>query len=173
MNGGTREPSRTHEYHTTVTWTGNRGTGTQSYLGYDRAHDIATDGRPVLFGSSESTFNGDPSRWNPELLFLASASQCHMLWFLHLASTNGVVVLGYEDTAEGVMVEDADGGGRFTAICLRPVVTVSEASMTDRARRLHAEASGRCFIANSLNFNVSHEPLIQVSDTQPPPSLGD
>jgi hypothetical protein len=32
---------REHRYPVTITWTGNRGTGTSAYRAYDRAHDIA------------------------------------------------------------------------------------------------------------------------------------
>jgi organic hydroperoxide reductase OsmC/OhrA len=159
-----QSPHRTHTYRTTVRWTGDRGDGTKSYAGYDRAHETLADGRPTLEGSSDPAFRGDPSRWNPELLLLASASQCHMLWYLHLATTRQVVVTAYEDTAEGLMREDEDGGGRFVAIILRPVVTVSESSMVDAAEGMHADASARCFIANSLNFEVRHSPTTRIAE---------
>ena len=41
---------------------------------------------------------------------------------------------------------------------LRPVVTVAEAGMIERAQALHDEAAALCFIAASVNFPVSHEP---------------
>jgi organic hydroperoxide reductase OsmC/OhrA len=161
----TAPDSKTHLYNTTVLWKGNRGEGTRTYRSYGRDHDIASDGRPTLQGTSDAAFNGDPSRWNPELLLLASASECHMLWYLQLASMRGVVVTGYEDAAEGRMAEE-NGGGRFVDILLRPSVTVTDASMAEIAQRLHKEASTRCFIANSLNFEVRHEPRTRV-DSEP------
>jgi len=36
---------RTHSYEVTVTWTGNRGTGTSGYRAYGRDHDVAAEGR--------------------------------------------------------------------------------------------------------------------------------
>jgi hypothetical protein len=39
---------RIHNYAVSVTWTGNRGTGTSGYRAYDRDHDVAADGRPVI-----------------------------------------------------------------------------------------------------------------------------
>jgi organic hydroperoxide reductase OsmC/OhrA len=158
----TAPDSKTHLYNTTVRWTGNRGEGTETYRSYDRDHDIVSPGRPTLRGTSDTAFNGDPSRWNPELLLLASVSECHMLWFLQLASMRGVVVNGYEDAAEGRMAEEHDGG-RFVDVLLRPTVTVTDASMAEIAQRLHEEASTRCFIANSLNFEVRHEPRTRVA----------
>ena len=84
-----------------------------------------------------------------------------MLWYLHLCAVNGVVVVDYQDLAEGVMIETEDGGGRFTTVVLRPVVTVREAGMVEKAMRLHHEANSLCFIANSMNFPVRHEPVVE------------
>jgi organic hydroperoxide reductase OsmC/OhrA len=66
----------------------------------------------------------------------------------------------YADEAHGLMAEDADGGGRFTEVVLRPRVTVASADMIEAATALHAEASAKCFIADSVNFPVRHEPVI-------------
>ena len=62
-------------------------------------------------------------------------------------------------TPPGVMVEDGRGGGAFREVMLRPRVTVADASMTDAATAAHAQAHEWCFIANSVNFPVRHEPI--------------
>jgi organic hydroperoxide reductase OsmC/OhrA len=147
-----------HAYETRTTWTGDRGQGTADYRGYDRTHDTMAPGRPAIPSSSDPAFRGDSDRWNPELLLVAALSQCHMLSYLHRCALSGVVVTGYEDTAEGVMVETADGGGHFEEVVLRPVVTVAEPGMVERAQSLHHDAAARCFIAASVNFPVRHEP---------------
>ncbi|BDA85823.1 hypothetical protein Sa4125_33650 [Aureimonas sp. SA4125] len=90
-----------HRYASHVRWTGNRGSGTSSYTAYGRAHEIAAAGKPVIPGSSDPAFRGDPDRWNPEELLLASLSACHQLWYLHLCARDGIVVTAYEDKAEG------------------------------------------------------------------------
>lgn len=156
--------SRKHRYEVSCVWTGNRGRGTADYRAYDRLYDTASDGKPTLQGSSDPAFRGDSERWNPELLLVAALSQCHLLAYLHRCAASGVNVTAYSDAAEGVMVEDADGGGHFEEAVLRPVVTVAEESMVEAAERLHAEASKRCFIASSVNFPVRHEPRIVVGE---------
>lgn len=153
-------PKRTHTYETTTEWTGDRGAGTASYRGYDRDHRTVADGRPAIEASSDPSFRGDPARWNPELLLVASLSQCHMLWYLHLCSVSGVVVVAYEDRAEGTMAESGTGAGQFEGVTLRPRVTVAEPAMIEAARALHAKAGAHCFIANSVTFAVRHEPEI-------------
>ncbi|MBX7267039.1 OsmC family protein [Micromonospora sp. Llam7] len=150
-----------HHYATTVTWTGNLGTGTSGYRDYRRDHDLTTDGRPPIAGSSDPTFRGDPTRWNPEQLLLAALSQCHMLAYLHLCAVNGVVVTSYVDHATGTMTTDATdatGAGHFTEAVLHPEVTVADPTTADTATALHTDAHRACFIANSVNFPVRHEP---------------
>lgn len=152
-----------HDYAVSVEWTGNRGAGTQSYRAYDRDHIVRTDGAPDILGSSDRVFHGDPARWNPEELLLAALSQCHLLSYLHEAATNGVVVESYTDAAVGTMAQTSDGGGHFTTVTLRPVVTIS-AGDPELALRLHHSAAGKCFIAASMNFPVGHEPEIRVAE---------
>ena len=151
---------RTHRYDLTMTWTGNRGTGTSGYRDYGRNHEIGAEGRPLLEGSSDPTFHGDKTRWNPELELVAALSQCHMLSYLHVCATAGVVVTAYDDEPYGLMAETEDGGGHFTEVVLRPRVTVADPGMAEQAQKLHREASEKCFIASSVNFPVRHEPSV-------------
>jgi organic hydroperoxide reductase OsmC/OhrA len=150
---------KTHSYETTVTWTGNTGSGTSGYRDYERANEISTAGKPAIPGSSDPAFRGDPARWNPEELLVASLSQCHMLWFLHLCSAAGVVVTSYRDQPIGTMTETEDGGGHFTEIALRPEVGFAEPAQAARATELHKRAHELCFIANSVNFTVRCDPV--------------
>lgn len=156
--------TKEHRYAARVVWTGDRGVGTRGYREYERDHEVLADGKPTIAGSSDPTFRGDGSRWNPEELYVATLSQCHMLWYLHLCSVNGVVVAAYEDPAEGVMIEAEDGSGRFERVTLHPRATVTDVEMVGRARELHHEAHRLCFIANSANFPVGTEPEVLVGD---------
>jgi organic hydroperoxide reductase OsmC/OhrA len=152
--------ARLHTYETVVTWTGNRGTGTSGYRHYDRAHEVTTDGPAKILGSSDRAFRGDPARWNPEQLLVAALSQCHMLQYLHLCADAGVVVTGYVDHAWGTMAEIGEGG-RFTEVVLRPQVRVASPAMVEAAIALHGAAHRACFIANSVNFPVRHQPQVE------------
>ena len=153
-----------HNYTLTVKWTGNTGTGTSDYRGFERSHTISAGNKPAIFASSDPAFRGDKTKYNPEELFLASLSSCHMLWYLHLCAEAGVIVTDYVDNATGIMLETPDGGGHFTEVTLNPVVTVSEIAMTEKANELHTKANGLCFIANSVNFPVYHKPLCKIKE---------
>jgi organic hydroperoxide reductase OsmC/OhrA len=115
----------------------------------------------VIPGSSDPAFRGDATRYNPEDLMVASLSTCHMLWYLHLCAVNKIVVLDYEDNAQGTREEAADGGGRFVEVTLRPQITITAESDLTTATRLHHDAHEKCFIANSVNFPVGCEPVIR------------
>ena len=153
------EAPRDHAYTVMVTWTGNTGAGTAAYRSYARAHDIQVHGKPALKGSSDPAFLGDKSCYNPEEMLVGSLSACHMLWYLHLCSAEGIVVEAYQDIAEGVMAGDAEGGGRFTEVVLQPEIRLAAGSDQGKARALHEGAHRRCFIANSVNFPVRCEPV--------------
>ncbi len=147
-------------YRASIAWTGNQGTGTSGYKAYSRDYNIDAPGKPTLAGSSEVAFRGDKARYNPEDLLVASISSCHMLWYLHLAAEAGIVVETYVDEAEGTMVVESGGAGRFSGVALRPRITLAPDSDFKAALALHETAHEKCFIANSVNFPVSCEPVI-------------
>ena len=60
-------------------------------------------------------------------------------------------------------MEDEGWSGRFTEVTLRPTVTIAKGSDVELAAALHEEAHGVCFIANSVNFPVRHEPVITIA----------
>lgn len=161
---------RAHTYQVTVRWTGNTGSGTADYRAFERTHEILAEDRPTLVGTADPAFRGSTEHWSPEDLLLAALSGCHMLSYLALCAVNGVVVTTYQDSADGTMVVAKDGSltsGRFTEVVLRPEVTVADGAMTDKAVELHEQAHRACFIANSVNFPVRHEPRIQVEPAGP------
>ena len=147
-----------HTYQIQVKWTGNQGEGTRTYTGYGRDHFISSTGKPEIPGSSDPGFRGDASRYNPEELLVASLSACHMLWYLHLCSANGVTVLDYRDAATGMMEEHEDGSGDFVRVILKPVIKISDRDDRAAALSLHHNAHSLCFIARSVKFPVDIEP---------------
>lgn len=150
-----------HKYEIKVEWIGNEGNGTLNYTSYNRNHTISGNGKyNEILASSDPSFLGDKSRYNPEDLFLSSLSACHMLWYLHLCSVNKIIVTDYVDHAIGIMEEDKDGSGKFKEVILNPIVTIENAELTEKANGLHSQANEMCFIANSCNFKIGHNPKV-------------
>lgn len=152
--------AKRHIYRVTVEWTGNLGLGTAGHAGYSRDHMILAGAKPPIAGSSDLAFRGDPARWNPEDLLLASISACHKLWYLGLCARAGIAVLRYRDDAEAEMAEETGGAGRFVSAILRPKVTIQAGGDIAHAIRLHDAAHQHCFITNSVNFAIACEPTI-------------
>lgn len=151
-----------HSYEVKIEWTGNKGTGTSSYRDYERSHTIQVEGKPKILGSSDPAFRGDNSKYNPEDMLVASLSACHMLFYLHLCAATGITVVDYVDNVSGTMEETPNGGGRFTEVILYPTVTILEADKVAIANELHHKANELCFIANSCNFLIRHQPICKV-----------
>ena len=147
-----------HQYTATINWTGNKGTGTDHYRNYERTHQIIIENKTTIEGSSDPAFRGDGTKHNPEDLLISSLASCHMLWYLHVCAEAGVLVTNYIDNATGTMTETVNGGGRFTEVKLNPTVTVTDENMIAKANELHKKANELCFIANSVNFPVRHNP---------------
>lgn len=117
-----------------------------------RAHTVELAGQR-LAASSAVEFGGNPDKADPEEMFVASLSSCHMLWFLALARAERVRVTSYEDDPEGTL-----DGSRFTRVVLRPRVAFDRDLDRQQVESLHHRAHERCFIANSVSCPVEVEP---------------
>ena len=149
-----------HNYALKINRTCNIGSGNNSYKSYERSFEVSLEEKEIINGSSDPSFNGDKTKYNPEELLLAFMSSCHMLWNLHLCADDGIIVTGYIDNAEGIMVENDNGIGKFKQVILKPVINVTENSMIEKATLQHAKANKPCFTDNSVNFKISHKPVI-------------
>jgi organic hydroperoxide reductase OsmC/OhrA len=150
---------RTHRYDTRLHWTGSTGAGWDAY---DRGHTVQAPPAEQEIKVTTGEAKGDPRVLNPEQLVVMAASSCQMLWFLHLAAKARVDVVEYSDEATGLMPEE-DGPTRITEITLRPVIKVAGAASVERVEKLIHSAHDRCYIANSLNSEMSVEPTVEIS----------
>jgi organic hydroperoxide reductase OsmC/OhrA len=151
-----------HNYKLTAVWTGNNGDGTKNVRTYDRSHTVSIEGKPELFLTTDNAAVGDKSKLNPEDLLVAAISSCHMLSYLYLCSLDGVVITSYTDNATGIMLENESGGGSFKEIILHPICEVTDESMITKALELHHKAHEICYIANSVNFEVTCNPTCTI-----------
>jgi organic hydroperoxide reductase OsmC/OhrA len=148
-------------YSARVLW--SRGDQVFSDRRYRRSHRLLFDGGAELMGSSSPQVvplpGSDPAGVDPEELFVASLSACHMLWFLDLACRAGHVVDSYDDAPEGLMARDGQGRLAMTEVTLQPRVAFAGAA-PDPAEvlRLHHAAHEACFIANSVRSTVRVQP---------------
>jgi len=148
----------TNRYETRVRWTGSTGLGWEHY---DRGHVASAPGAEQEVRLTTGESKGDPALLNPELLLLMAASSCQMLWFLHLAAKARVDVVEYEDEALALMPDDVEPV-RITAVELRPRIVVAGQASEERVRKLAATAHEHCFVANTLNAEMTLQPTVEV-----------
>lgn len=154
---------KSHHYQTNLEWTGNQGSGTSHYKDYNRNYKIVAPHKTeTILASSDSSFLGDKTRYNPEELLISSIASCHMLWYLHLCATHKIIVAKYSDQAEGIMEENKDGSGQFKSVTINPKVTVKDQNMLEKANQLHQTANKMCFIARSCNFPIYHNAFAEI-----------
>jgi organic hydroperoxide reductase OsmC/OhrA len=146
-----------HRYSSRIAWTGNRGGGTTGYRSYDRTWDIITPGKPIISCSNDPLLGGDPALPNPEDLLLSALAACHMLWYLHYASADGIVVTAYQDTPIGIGETAPSGAGRFLKAMLKPHITLAAGSDLAAADAIHGRIHAVCFLARSVNCPISCE----------------
>jgi organic hydroperoxide reductase OsmC/OhrA len=128
---------------------------------YPRAHKIAFDGGQSLIGSPAPDVIrpplSDPNGTDPEEMFVAAISSCHMMFFLAFAKKAGFVVDSYIDNASGTLAKDeADGVERMTEVTLSPKVSWSGETVPGAADvdMLHHKAHNACYIGQSVRCPV-------------------
>jgi organic hydroperoxide reductase OsmC/OhrA len=145
------------EHHSNIVWArGDHGFG---YDEYSREHTV-TMGTGLSFQASAGTdFRGDGARTNPEELFVAALSGCHMLTFLAVCARKKLTVDRYEDDAVGYLERVSGAPMHVTRVTLRPKV-VFAGGPVDAAvlHELHEHAHRGCFIASSVKTVVTVEP---------------
>jgi len=149
-----------HIFKAEALWLSDRNT--ENIKKYSRNHTVTIEGKPVLYVSAAKAFKGDATLYNPEDMLLSSLVSCHMMSYLYVCSQSGIEVLNYSDNAVATLEVEADGSGRFTEVILNPKVVIAQADRVEEALALHKKANQLCFIANSCNFPILHNPVCEV-----------
>lgn len=124
---------------------------------FSRDNRMRAQGHPEMPGALPAALGGHDRGYNPEELMILSLSECHLLTYLRLAQKTRIAVRRYEDRATGRLGKNAAGMTQLVEVVLRPRVTVARGTDVAAAKALHDRAHHACFMANSVNFPVSHE----------------
>ena len=140
--------SKVYTYHTSVKWT------------EQRKGVISCAGKPEIQVATPPEFKGHEGIWSPEDLFVASANICVMTTFLAVAERAGLAFTSYESLAEGKL-ELVDGKFQFTAITLKPTITLPADADAAKAKELIEKAEANCLVSNSMKAKVTLEVTIR------------
>lgn len=127
---------------------------------FSRDNRLRVAGHPEMPGALPAALGGHNRGYNPEELMILSLSECHLLTYLRLAQKNRIAIRRYEDRATGRLGKNAAGMTQLMEVVLHPRVTVARGTDAAAAKALHERAHHHCFMANSVNFPVRHEPEI-------------
>lgn len=130
---------------------------------YRRTHRWSFDGGATFNVSSSPHIVAipfsDPAHADPEEMFVASISSCHMLFFLSLASRRNLVVDAYTDSPVAVLAKDDAGMMCVRRVTLCPVVTFldPQCADADTLKAIHHQAHASCFLANSVKTEITFQ----------------
>ena len=151
------------QYRATIAWALAEDAEAFAKGRYSRAHTVSFQQHVMPATASPHVVGkwAAPGAVDPEEMFVAALSNCHMLTFLHVARLKGFVVTAYRDEAVGVM-EKIDGERMaVTRVMLHPQITYDGRRPTDAERAaMHHDAHEECFIANSVKTDVVVEDAI-------------
>ncbi len=146
------------EYHATVVWQ-HDGEGFLEGK-YSRFHEWQFDNGTTVQASASPHIVpapwSDGTRVDPEEAFVAAIASCHMLFFLSIAASKGLIVARYSDNAAGVLSRNVEGKQAMTRVDLNPVAEFvnPEQATVELVESIHHLAHERCFIANSVNTEI-------------------
>jgi len=144
------------EHQAILRW--RRGDSGFGYKEYSRDHQwqFPRSGQ-ALKASAAAAYLGGKDCVDPEEAFTAALASCHMLTFLAVASMSGFTVDSYEDDAAGFLEKGANGKPWLARIEMRPRVVFSgpKQPSAEQIEKLHEKAHHECFLANSVNTQIT------------------
>jgi peroxiredoxin-like protein len=135
-----------HTFSLQSLWTGGgEGDGT-----------LSVNGRAVDYGVPEG-LGGKPGRTNPEELLLGAVASCYSITFGILAERRRLPMTKVELEASAEVIRQPGGTLKYTAIHLRPKITMTAPDDVQRATALDSahKAEQYCVISNAIRGNVT------------------
>jgi peroxiredoxin-like protein len=116
---------------------------------------LETDAGCVAYGRP-SQLGGAPSRANPEQLLVEALASCYSITLAVIAEGKRLPITKIEVAAEGDIVRQPDRTLKFTAIRLKPVLTVDSTDESVKQKALAAahHAEKYCLISKALDCSV-------------------
>jgi len=121
---------------------------------------------PDLRTAPPTDYDGPGDAWSPEHLLLASIEACFVFTLRAVARMQRIDVIGLELDSHGT-VDRKDGVTRFTAIVLRPTLTVAAGTDRERALKLLEQSERACLVSSSLSTPIRLEPTVIEHQTVP------
>lgn len=140
-----------HNYQVSLTWNqGRTGSITSEVL--NDTIEVAT---PPEFPK------GIAGIWSPEHLFVAAINSCFMTTFLAIAENSKLEFFAFDCNAVGKL-EKVEGKFQITEVALFPVLTIADASLSEKGIRVMEMSEKACLITNSVISKVILQPKVKL-----------
>jgi peroxiredoxin-like protein len=140
-----------HFYEVSVHWIADRK-GTLSSPVLNTNVEVAT---PPQFPK------GMEGIWSPEHLFVAAVNSCLMTTFLSFAENSNLQFENFSSKATGKL-EMVDGKYMISEITLMPIVTITEKTSEEKAKRILKKLEGNCLISNSIKSKIIFQTQVKI-----------
>lgn len=149
-----------HSYNVNIKWTQDR----KGIMCSPELRNIKTNETNCLEVATPPEFPaGMPNIWSPEHLFTASVSSCLMTTFLAVVEFSKLDYVSFNCDSKGIL-EKVDGKFVISEVLLFPKVVITDASKSDRMKRVVEKAKKACLISNSITSKITMEVIISVQD---------
>lgn len=122
-----------------------------------RSGTVHSAGLPTLEFSAPPEFAGEPGKWTPEHLLLASATTCFTATFMAIAEIQKLAVRAFHINAFARLEKVPAEGYLFTEVTLVPEIHVNHEDV-GKALKVLEKAEKNCFVAKSLKATLQVEP---------------
>ena len=141
-----------HKYRVVAWWTSGR-TGMAK-----------SDSAPyAIHFTAPPEFGGLDGRWTPEDLLLSALASCYTTTYRALADYSKLAYTDLEVEVEG-MIRKTESGYSFSAIVIRPYLTICDEEEQARALHLMQKAKTLCLISRALSVEQKLEPRVKVGE---------
>jgi peroxiredoxin-like protein len=137
-------------YQVSAWWTSGKA-------GIVRSDQVPT----VIHFTAAVSFGGEPSRWNPEELLLASLASCFISTFQAIATYSKLPYTDLEIKVAGEITK-TDSGFQFTSITMQPRLTIDDEALRATAERVLNKSEKLCLVSRALNTAKTFSPEILV-----------
>lgn len=122
------------------------GWWTSGKTGIVRSEQVPT----VIHFTAPVSFGGEPGRWTPEELLLASVASCFTATFQAVATYSKMPYTDLEVTVDG-SIEKTTSGFQFKEIGIRPRLTIAQEDLRPLAERLLRKSEALCLVGRAIS----------------------
>lgn len=123
---------------------------------------LKVEGLASIESGPPKEFGGSGEQWSPEDLLVSAVADCFVLSFKAVATASKYQWTSLSCSVTGTL-DKVDKAMQFTALSIKPSLTVPADADVARAHKLLEKSEQVCFITNSLKADTELEIEIQVA----------